>query len=339
MLDVSALEKFDSQRMHKVYDMWPQIALDSFKTQQAEISFEGIDHIVFAGMGGSGTLGDIIASILSNTGIHTSVIKGYLLPKTVNSNTLVITTSVSGNTQEVLTILKNTQDVGCKKVVAFSSGGRIKDYSLKHAIEFRNIPKIHSPRASFVSFLFSMLRILKPVIPLKYSDVYESIDELKIQNRTISSHNLSESNPAITLARWINGIPLIYYPSGLQAAAIRFKNSMQENVKMHAIAEDIIESCHNGIVSWERASNVQPILLEGKDDYYKTKERYGIIKDYFDKKNISYQSISSVNGSILSKLVNLIYFLDYASIYRAILSEIDPSPVASIGFIKDKLDE
>ena len=319
--------------------MWPQIALDSFKTRQDEIRFEGIDHIVFAGMGGSGALGDIIASILSKTGIHTSVIKGYLLPKTVDSDTLVITTSVSGNTQEVLTILKNTQDIGCKKVVAFSSGGKIKDYSMKHAIEFRDIPKTHSPRASFVSFLFSMLSILKPVIPLKDSDVYETIDELKIQNRVISSHNLSESNPAITLAKWMNGIPLIYYPSGLQAAAIRFKNSMQENVKMHAITEDIIESCHNGIVSWERKSNVQPILLEGKDDYYKTKERYGIIKDYFDEKNISYQSISSVNGSILSKLVNLIYFLDYASIYRAILSEIDPSPVESIDFIKDKLDE
>ena len=336
---MSALEKFDSQRMHKVYDMWPQIALDSFKTRQDEIRFEGIDHIVFAGMGGSGALGDIIASILSKTGIHTSVIKGYLLPKTVDSDTLVITTSVSGNTQEVLTILKNTQDIGCKKVVAFSSGGKIKDYSMKHAIEFRDIPKTHSPRASFVSFLFSMLSILKPVIPLKDSDVYETIDELKIQNRVISSHNLSESNPAITLAKWMNGIPLIYYPSGLQAAAIRFKNSMQENVKMHAITEDIIESCHNGIVSWERKSNVQPILLEGKDDYYKTKERYGIIKNYFDEKNISYQSISSVNGSILSKLVNLIYFLDYASIYRAILSEIDPSPVESIDFIKDKLDE
>ena len=336
---MSALEKFDSQRMHKVYDMWPQIALDSFKTRQDEIRFEGIDHIVFAGMGGSGALGDIIASILSKTGIHTSVIKGYLLPKTVDSDTLVITTSVSGNTQEVLTILKNTQDIGCKKVVAFSSGGKIKDYSMKHAIEFRDIPKTHSPRASFVSFLFSMLSILKPVIPLKDSDVYESIDELKIQNKVISSYNLSESNPAITLAKWMNGIPLIYYPSGLQAAAIRFKNSMQENVKMHAITEDIIESCHNGIVSWERKSNVQPILLEGKDDYYKTKERYGIIKNYFDEKNISYQSISSVNGSILSKLVNLIYFLDYASIYRAILSEIDPSPVESIGFIKDKLDE
>jgi glucose/mannose-6-phosphate isomerase len=31
---------------------------------------------------------------------------------------------------------------------------------------------------------------------------------------------------------------------GLQAAAIRFKNSLQENAKIHAITEDVIEACH-----------------------------------------------------------------------------------------------
>ena len=48
----------------------------------------------------------------------------------------------------------------------------------------------------------------------------------------------------------MKGIPVIYYPVGLQAAAIRFKNSLQENAKSHAISEDVIEACHNGIVSW-----------------------------------------------------------------------------------------
>lgn len=339
LLDISTLEKFDSQGMHKVYDMWPQIAQQAFETQNDEVHFDDIDHIAFAGMGGSGTLGDIIASILSRTNIHTSVIKGYLLPKTVDTNTLVIATSVSGNTQEILSVLQSAQDPPRPKIVTFSSGGKVKDYSQKHSLEFRCIPQVHSPRASFVSFLFSMLKVLKPVIGLKDSDVYESIKQLETQNKAISSHNLSDSNPAITLAKSINKIPLIYYPSGLQAAATRFKNSMQENVKMHAITENIIESCHNGVVSWERPSDVQPILIEGQDDYVKTKERCRILKDYFVENHIDYNSVHSVSGSILSKLVNLIYFLDYTSIYKAILSGIDPSPVDSITFIKNRLNE
>ena len=338
MIDQSTLEKFDSKEMHKVYDMWPEIARESFESNQNEVNFKDINHIVFAGMGGSGTIGDIMASILSKTNIHTSVIKGYLLPKTVDSETLVIFTSVSGNTQEVLSTLKLAKSIECKKIV-FSSGGKIKDYSIKNQIEFREITQIHSPRASFVSFLFSMLKVLKPIIPLKTNDVYEAIKELEIQKRIISSKNLNENNPAILMARWMTGIPLIYYPSGLQAAAIRFKNSLQENVKMHAMTEDVIEACHNGIVAWEKHSNVQPILLEGKDDYIKTRERWNVIKNYFNENKINFREIQSENGSILSKLVNLIYFLDYTSIYKAVMSDIDPSPVKSIDFIKNKLND
>jgi len=33
----------------------------------------------------------------------------------------------------------------------------------------------------------------------------------------------------------------------------------------------------------------------------------------------------------------LTYLLDYASLYRAIISGVDPSPVLSINFIKDRI--
>jgi len=33
----------------------------------------------------------------------------------------------------------------------------------------------------------------------------------------------------------------------------------------------------------------------------------------------------------------LIYLLDYASIYKAVLNEVDPTPVEPINFIKKKL--
>ena len=143
----------------------------------------------------------------------------------------------------------------------------------------------------------------------------------------------------MSLANWISEIPLIYYPWGLQAAAIRFKNSLQENAKMHAMTEDIIEACHNGIVSWENKSNVKPILIQGKDDYVKTQIRWKIVKEFFNERKIEYHEINSEEGSILSKLINLIYVLDYSTIYRAVMSKIDPSPVVPIDFIKEKLGD
>jgi len=330
------LKKYDKQGMYKVYDRWPQIAKEAYESDLKPIDFKDIDHIIFSGMGGSGALGDILSSILSDTDIHVNVVKGYHLPRTVDSNTLVVTTSISGNTAETLTVLDSARKTGCK-LIAFLSGGKMEQYCIKNNVMYRKIPMHHSPRASFPAFLYSILKTLNSIIPVKKEDISESINEMKNLQKLISSSNLNENNPSLNLANWINGIPLIYYPWGLQAAAIRFKNSLQENAKSHVIVENIIETCHNGIVSWEKPSHVQPILLEGEDDYIKTKERWKILKDYFEENNIDYKEAFSVKGNILSKLINLIYFLDYATIYRAILSEIDPSPIKSIDYVKEKL--
>jgi glucose/mannose-6-phosphate isomerase len=322
--------------MYEVYDKWPQIAKESFESDYEPIEFEGVNHIIFSGMGGSGALGDIFAAILSNSHIHVSVVKGYILPKTVKSDTLIVTTSVSGNTAETLTVLDSSKQFS-RKIIAFSSGGKIQEYCSKKNIEHRHIEQIHSPRASFTKFLYSMLKVLAPALPIKKESVIDSITEMENLSKQICSLNLTDKNPSLSLADWIKGIPIIYYPWGLQAAAIRFKGSLQENAKTHAMAEDIIEACHNGIVSWEKQSNVQPILIEGDKDYYKTKERWKILREYFNKNKIDYREVFSVKGDILSKLINLIYLLDYTSIYLAVLSKMDPSPVKSIDFIKKKL--
>jgi len=276
LFELKTLDKFDKQGMYKVYDRWPQIARESYESDLEPVDFKDIDHIVFSGMGGSGALGDIFSAILSKNDIHVNVVKGYHLPSTVDSNTLVVTTSISGNTVETMAVMDSARKTGCK-LIGFSSGGKMEEYCAKNNVMYRKIPMHHSPRASFPVFLYSILKTLNSVIPVKKEDISESIGEMESSQKLISSSNL-ENNPSLNLAEWINGIPMIYYPWGLEAAAIRFKSSLQENAKTHAITENVIEACHNGIVSWERKSEVKPILIEGQDDYIKTKERWSILK-------------------------------------------------------------
>ncbi len=335
-MDLSTIEKYDLQKMYKVYDKWPEIARESFESNQESVDFHDIDHIVFAGMGGSGSIGDLFASILSKSDIHVSLVKGYLLPKTVGKNTLVVITSVSGNTSETLTVLDSARKMDCK-LIAFSSGGKMEKICKDNQILFRKIPFFHSPRTSLINFTYSILNILNSILPIEKKDIIESLVSLDIMKKQIASHNLSDTNPAINLASWIIGIPIIYYPHGLQSVATRFKSSLQENTKTHAIIEDVIEACHNGIVSWEKPSVVQPILIQGHDDYIKTKERFVIIKEFFLKNDIDFKEIHSVPGNILTKTISLMYMLDYTSIYRAVFSKVDPSPVSSIDYIKSKL--
>ena len=322
--------------MYKTYDNWPNYAREGYNSSQNLKKIKNVKHVVFCGMGGSGTIGEMFASILSKTNIHVSVVKGYLLPNTIDENSLIIVTSISGNTVETLTVLDSARKKK-SRILAISSGGKMEKYCQKYQIDFRKIIQDHSPRASFTRFLFSLIKILEEILPLDSESVKNAIYELEKTKEKISSLNLTDSNPSLVIAKWITGIPLIYYPWGLNAAAIRFKNSLQENSKLHAISEDVIESCHNGIVAWEKISDVCPILIEGEDDFEKTKERWKILKEYFKKEKIKFIEIHSIKGDILAKLINLIYILDYASIYHAILTNTDPSAIRSIDYIKKRL--
>ena len=337
-MEIEKLLRIDKNHMFKNYDVWPEIARESYEKEFKKFDMNDIDHIVFAGMGGSGSIGDVISAILSKKDIHVSIVKGYTLPKTVDSRSIVIATSVSGITDETLEILKVAKKTPAK-IIGFSSGGMMEDYCKDENIFFQKIPMIHSPRASFTRFLYSILNVLEPILPIKEKEVIESITTLYNTKKEISSENLTVSNRSLNLAEFTNNVISIYYPAGFQSVAVRYKNCLQENTKIHAMVENVIETCHNGVVSWEKESVVKPVLIQGEDDHKKTIERWRILEDFFRLKNIQYMKINSVSGNILSKIVNLIYLLDYSTIYAAVLNNTDPTSVNAIDYIKSKLEK
>tara|TARA_Y100001936_G_scaffold139339_1_gene136066 strand:+ start:694 stop:1701 length:1008 start_codon:yes stop_codon:yes gene_type:complete len=335
-MNIEDLRRIDSKRMYEAYDNWPEIARESIDSNPKRLNVKGIDHIIFSGMGGSGSIGDVMGSILSKEDIHVTIVKGYHLPSNLTSNSLIVTISVSGNTKEALTILEKAKNTDAR-IAAFSSGGKMEDFCKSNNIFHERITEIHSPRASFPKFLFTILKSLEEIIPIKSEDLAEAVNELEKTKKMIFSGNLKRDNISLELASWIKDIPLIYYPWGLESAAIRFKNSLQENSKLHAITEDVVEACHNGIVAWEKESVVKPILILGKDDYVKTIERWKVLIEFFKSENIDFFEIKSTSGSILSKIVNLIFLFDYCSIYHAVLNNTDPSPVNAINFVKKRI--
>ena len=78
---------------------------------------------------------------------------------------------------------------------------------------------------------------------------------------------------------------------------------------MHAMTEDIIETCHNGIVAWDKESKVKPILIKGDNDYIKTKERWKIITEFFVERNVDYYEINSANTSQIHFFIDLLAYL------------------------------
>lgn len=335
MFSRKTLDAVDPSGMYKVYDKWPEMAKTSFNANFQKLTMKNIDHVVFAGMGGSGSIGDIFKSLLSKTNLTVTVVKGYELPNNINSRTLIVVTTDSGNTAEALSVLFKAKKQK-HKVIGFSSGGEMETFCKKNNVSYRKIDHVHSPRASLPYYVYSILNVLEPILKVKTDVVLDSIKQLSKMRKKISSKNITASNTAINLAKWITDIPIMYCAFGMQDVAIRFRNSLAENSKTHSIVEDVLETCHNGMIAWEEPTKVKPILIKGKDDHPKSKERFGILKEYFKQNRIDYKEVISPNGNILSKMMTLMYFLDYVSIYMAILRKVDPTIVTPVNFIKSK---
>lgn len=54
MFNFTTLKKYDVSGMYKVYDQWPNITRESYSSSQDIVDFDKKNHIVFAGMEGSG---------------------------------------------------------------------------------------------------------------------------------------------------------------------------------------------------------------------------------------------------------------------------------------------
>jgi len=330
-----SFQKLDPQKIIEAYDKWPEIGQKSYENSVDFIDIKNFTNTTFAGMGGSNSVHTVIRSILSKDKTPSVNITGFDIPNNLNSDSVFIATSISGNTLETITALDSARKAHCQ-IIAFSEGGKLEEYCKKHGLEHRRVSKFHSPRASFVSSLYSMLRILQPILPIHEKEILKSLNQLSVTKQKISSKNLTDTNPALNLAFWFPKTPVIYYSKQLEASAVRLKNSFNENAKSHAITNELLEACHNDIVSWELPTTFKPIMVRAKNDDKRIVETWEIMKEFFEEKEIEYKEIFSNNGKILSQLVGLIYLFDYSTIYYAIKCGINPSPIVSTEFFKNK---
>ena len=113
--------------------------------------------VLFCGMGGSAISGDILGAIAqSRSRIHWTVNRTSRLPEWVDSKTVVILSSYSGNTFEVEEIFK--QAVARKAhFLVVASGGRLAAEARRKKIPLFRLPQGYPPRCAIGYGTFALL--------------------------------------------------------------------------------------------------------------------------------------------------------------------------------------
>lgn len=298
-------------------------------------------NIVIAGLGGSGISGKIAKNLLEPfCTVPIANVYTYDIPAFVGENTLFITCSYSGNTEETLSAFEQALQQKAK-IFVITSGGLLAEKAKANHIPYLLIPSGRPPRASFGYALVNIMGLLEKLGLCGKNNYTAQIPKLA-QFLEKEMPNMQED--AKKVANFILGkIPVVYTQELNEGVAIRFRQQFTENAKMLGWHHVIPEMNHNEIVGWqEPQSNLAVLFLYAGNENEREKIRFDVMQEITSQhadKNITQYHLHGKGSTWLEKYFYLVLTLDWASVYLAELRNQDPTPVKNVDYLKKRLSQ
>jgi glucose/mannose-6-phosphate isomerase len=347
-MNKSTVLRYDPSSMRTLLLKFPDQVLDAVRIgKKAPVAPlpSRTSNVVVTGLGGSAIGGDLLRSYLSEElAIPFFVNRHYVLPAFVDSSTLVIVSSYSGNTEE--TIAAHKDAIRRKAtIVCISSNGETEKLARKYGTPLITIPKGYPPRAAVGYSFFAPLLVLQrlKLISSRERDIKETVALLRRASKTYAS--LTESNPALSLAKELYGkLPIIYSPADrFDVVNLRWRGQLAENAKVLAFGHVLPEMNHNELVGWRilkrQMSQMAVVFLRDRHEHERVRVRMGITKDIIGEFAGKVLEVESEGTSLLTRMFSLIYLGDWVSYYLALLNGVDPTPVNVIDYLKRQLEK
>jgi glucose/mannose-6-phosphate isomerase len=349
--DKEAIHQLDSKNMlGSIELLGSQVeeVLAQVKKVKPNFSYKKINNLVVLGMGGSALGAHLIKSVfLKSLKIPVEIVNGYEAPGFVNEKSLVIASSYSGSTEEVVYAVSDAKKKKAKLLV-ICSGGKLADFAKKNKIPAliftTNNNPCGSPRMGLGYSIFGQVALLANVGILKIpsTEVKNCLQVIAKYNALFGVDNLEAKNPAKQLASSLFGKSVWYIASEhLFGNAHIAANQMNENAKRFAgyfLVPELNHHLMEGMLYPEsNKNNIKIILLESSLYDKRIQKRYEITKQILDKNQIEHASYVCQEKSKLSQACEALILGSYISFYSAMLQGIDPTAIPFVDFFKEAL--
>ncbi|HEX8762729.1 MAG TPA: bifunctional phosphoglucose/phosphomannose isomerase [Candidatus Saccharimonadales bacterium] len=307
-------------------------------------TFENVDNVVYAGMGGSA----LAASLLPTwPGIAApfEIVRNYELPAYVGPNTLVIVASYSGNTEETLSALKDAETRGAQ-IAIIAGGGKLQE-----AAEEKGYPQIVLPKAAQPRYavLYNFRALLDILVLTSLLDKGAVIPELEGAAAFISAAAKAwrpdvpiAQNPAKQLALEMIGKSVVVYGGPkMYPAARKWKIGFNENAKQVAWAGQYPEFNHNEFIGWSKQPVDKPyavVDLRSSFEHARVRRRFEVSARLLSGMRPDPYVVEAQGDTLLEQLLWTIVYGDFVTIYTAILNGVNPAPVDLVEKFKKELN-
>jgi glucose/mannose-6-phosphate isomerase len=309
--------------------------------------WRGIKQVVVAGMGGSAIGADLLAAYAEpQLAAPVIVHRDYGLPAWAQgSETLVICSTHSGNTEETLSAFEAAKSAGCR-ILAITTGGKVADIAKKAKAPLWIFDHKGQPRTA-VGFSFGLL--LAALTRLKLvanpdDELKDAVAAMKEQQKTLLPEVRDTGNPAKRMGGQFMGRWITIYGAGIMApVARRWKTQLNEVAKVAASFEILPEADHNalqGVMQPDAQFNAtMAIFLRAAHNDPRNERRTELTRMAMMLQGQNTDTITAHGESRLANMWTALHYGDYASYYLAMAYGIDPTPVPMLAELKEKMKQ
>jgi glucose/mannose-6-phosphate isomerase len=298
--------------------------------------------VVVAGMGGSAAGGDLLAAAAADTvDVPILVHRGYGLPASAGGDALVIASSYSGDTAEVLSAAEAAM-ARSAVVVVVTAGGALADLAAARGLPRVTLPPGLMPRMALGYLFFPALEILDAVglRVASDADVAEALEVLGTLAKELGPDRATELNEAKRLAVALGArLPAVYGGPTTGGVAYRWKTDLEENAKTFALAGALPEMNHNEIEAWRApgADALHVVLLRDGGEAPEIARRFTLLRDMIVPAAGGVSEAWTRGEGRLARLLSLTYIGQWTSYYLAVLRAVDPWTVPRLDELKRRM--
>ena len=300
--------------------------------------------VAVLGMGGSAIGGDLVRGIWSDRlTVPLEVVRSDELPAWVGPDTLVIASSKSGRTEETISALSTALERRCP-VVVVTTGGPLREVARRAGLPLATFPAHGTPRSSVGYSMGFLAGILERagVLAIDEAEVQSGAAAAREMGARCAPHVPTADNPAKQLA-WslVDRYAIVVAAGFLAPVARRWKAQLSENGKAAAAIEELPEATHNSVAGFEQPESLRDhlyvLFLASELDHPRNVLRAQLMGEVLEIAKISQQTVQATGEGRLGQALSALTLGDYTSVYVAFTYAVDPSPIAVIDHIKQRL--
>lgn len=340
--DLKYIHERDAQDALGVAEkQWQQLTQDYDVTVEVN---ETIRNVVLAGMGGSALPAVFLKSWPGLT-VPLEIVRDYSLPAYVGKDTLFISSSYSGNTEETLSALDEAEAKGAK-IVVIAAGGKLADRARTKQHPLFTIPGGIQPRMSSFYFLAAFVSLLEPlgIIPAgSKQGLHEAAEWLRDRVDAWRPDVKTEDNTAKQLALELMGKSVVVYSGPLLfPAANKWKICFNENAKNVAWCNQYPEFNHNEFIGWSSHPTDKPyaiVEIRSNLEHPRVQKRFEVAERLLSGMRPSPHVVQPKGETPLQQLLWSANMGDFTSLYLALLNGLNPTPVDLVEKLKTELEK